>query len=454
MAAYDSTNPTFENTSIHLVDYKGWPSWYMALRIEASRARVWELIDPMAPDARDVEDPVLVLTQQRYLDLLDQQRTQAYIQAVTAWDEQQAPGSTTPQTSSETIAPAATGQKPEPPPPATLSDIDDVQYKRMTRDSEILERERVLLSVKLGRVWKWIHTTVDSRTLEILKLQLGMEGTPQKLIRILKSHFEPAPGVTENLVRTEYREALKRARIGSVDPHAWYMEWSEAYTRAKAYGVPEVEGRVAVEDFLHAVGTRLAKEWARNELTMSTQQLLLGQTTLTLDDYQRVLPGLIATSARKESGGVGKIFATLGSRPSGSSSGNGPKADCPCGRRHFWKPENCSNLELALTGRCDRDLGDRRPTKETLQQIKSRAYGDAKWAELRTILRSNGWMKSTNNSNAKSGGTTSSNDSSFPGSFSAALINPDLFPDSTGIYTTFSSSAHPLLNRTITSLTS
>ena len=63
------------------------------------------------------------------------------------------------------------------------------------------------------------------------------------------------------------------------------MEWSEAYTRAKAYGVPEVEGRVAIKDFLYAVGTRLTKEWARNELTISTQQLLLGQTTLTLDDY-------------------------------------------------------------------------------------------------------------------------------------------------------------------------
>jgi hypothetical protein len=58
-------------------------------------------------------------------------------------------------------------------------------------------------------------------------------------------------------------------------------------------------------------------------------------------------------------------------------------------------------------------------------------------------------MKSTNNLNAKSSSTTSSNDSSFLGSFLAALINLDLFLDSTSIYTTFSSSVYPLLNSTI-----
>ena len=62
-------------------------------------------------------------------------------------------------------------------------------------------------------------------------------------------------------MREEYRRVLASARSGSVNPQRWYEDWNKALSRARTYKIPEVEGFLAIKDFLDAISVKLVLVW-------------------------------------------------------------------------------------------------------------------------------------------------------------------------------------------------
>ncbi len=59
-----------------------------------------------------------------------------------------------------------------------------------------------------------------------------------------------------------YASALKRAAEPGLDPVDWFLDWYQAYLRAKILKLPQVEGLCATKEFLYAVMKRIAPGWA------------------------------------------------------------------------------------------------------------------------------------------------------------------------------------------------
>jgi hypothetical protein len=83
----------------------------------------------------------------------------------------------------------------------------------------------------------------------------------QNVIRALRGKFEPLEDNTRDQVREDYRRILERGRTGSIDPKVWINDWYQALARAQTYRVAEVEGFLAIKDFLQAVSAKLSLTW-------------------------------------------------------------------------------------------------------------------------------------------------------------------------------------------------
>jgi hypothetical protein len=59
-------------------------------------------------------------------------------------------------------------------------------------------------------------------------------------------------------VRQEYCRVLKSAKHGLVSPQRFYEEWYKALSKARIYRLSEIEGFLAVKDFLNSISAKLA----------------------------------------------------------------------------------------------------------------------------------------------------------------------------------------------------
>ncbi|KAF3027921.1 hypothetical protein E8E11_000005, partial [Didymella keratinophila] len=216
---------------------------------------------------------------------------------------------------------------------------------------------------RLQKLWNWVNATVSPAILSpvMVKLVARDVTTLQELVRALKEELAPTDVSTQTQVRAEYRQHLGAAKQGRAAPQDWYQKWSYLYMRAKSYELAEVDGPLAVQDFLDALSHRIAPEWARTMNQRIIQDSILGLDSLNLDQVSRVFGGLMhehTTRAGKDNPGV---FATFGNRsdmPNGSPGGNTGSSNtvgyaCPCkpkGKTHRWKPTECRRLETAVRG--------------------------------------------------------------------------------------------------------
>jgi hypothetical protein len=71
------------------------------------------------------------------------------------------------------------------------------------------------------------------------------------------------------------------------------MEWYAAYGAAKRRNISDVEGGLAVRDFLRAVGNKMAPNWARNAFWELVRREAMDEPIMPLEDYARWLKAII-----------------------------------------------------------------------------------------------------------------------------------------------------------------
>ena len=65
------------------------------------------------------------------------------------------------------------------------------------------------------------------------------------------------------LARIAYKDVLQEARQANIQPDVWYIKWIKAYYDGAYHEIPEVAGTLAIQDFVQAVGMKMAPDWAQ-----------------------------------------------------------------------------------------------------------------------------------------------------------------------------------------------
>lgn len=303
-------------------------------------------------------------------------------------------------------------EDPEPEAPEQLFIDDDnvqdeffVTLKRYEREKE----DQAFVAKGYTAVWNWVMETVDPGVLALTENELVSEGlvSLQTLVRGLKRFLAPTERSTLAHVRREYRKALEAARHGNIAPEKWYLEWRKAYFRARAYGAPEIMPPMGAEDFLLAVGARMAPAWAQRELQALVGAAEIGEfdRIRSIEEYASIFAAIVRRSDASDN-----AFTTLGGRPEpppvvsekdqSENSAKRPartprgtgayRANCPCGASHKWRPVRCSRLEAAVRGACE--YREAPPLTSAEKEAILERLRAAEFANLRIAIREMGWV--------------------------------------------------------------
>ena len=226
-----------------------WPYWFAQLELHARDKAVWDQINPDAKTVQPIDE------QEPDYPELPEQPTQHDFQDNANEDDQ---------------ADELDNEPTNPPTNKTYEQALKDYERTLKNHPENVQRYKVATAkwtrtaAKLSNIRDWINKTVspDLMAPASIKLLNTRESTPQALIRVLKNDLAPTDSNTMNLVRQQYRAHLEKARSGRMSPDKWFNEWQVLYGKAQAFRVSEVEGQLALTDFLDALAPRIAPEWA------------------------------------------------------------------------------------------------------------------------------------------------------------------------------------------------
>jgi len=266
---------------------------------------------------------------------------------------------------------------------------------------------------------------------------------------MLKKQLAPSEASTQNQIRQEYRAHLEKAKSGRTTPEKWINEWQLLYSRAQAYQIPEIQGMLALTDFLDAIMIRFAPEWGRQMRAEAVKRMTLNEPELNLEDTANVFNALLAEQFALTSKGKGSsIFAAPSfnekSEPKDPPEKGRKRNACPCTQNgsHRWEPISCRKLQTAVEGSAPSV-----PIKLSDQDKKkiNERYKQSEWNSLREQVKQKGWQTKPQEQSQKN---------LFPSSVLAALIDISSFDfgeqkkSSSGIYSA-TYSRHPLYQSTI-----
>ena len=418
-----------------------WPNWYIQLTWHAKLRDVWDLVNPDAPNAPGMHDgaPQLPTISSNIDERPPARSTRSQSAQPNEYNTQEA------QSSLE-------------------------EYHQELAMYKVKASVWAAKAERLQKLWNWVNATVSPAILSpvMVKLVTNNVTTLQALVRALKEELAPTDVSTQNQVRAEYRQHLGAAKQGRTAPQDWYQKWSYLYMRAKSYELAEVDGALAVQDFLDALSHRIAPEWARTMNQRIIQDSILGLETLNLDQVSRVFGGLMHEHTIRSGKDNPGVFATFGNRsdinqgaPNGNTRGsNASGYSCPCRRKgmtHRWKPTECRRLETAVKGSSSPPVEvSERHRQDIRQKLETREYRDVKKAIEQLGWTSGAPLAITASTEGHSNGTTRKVE--FPGNVQAALIDPKMMQilsdpmatdERTGVYNLMDFNAHPLSNSTI-----
>jgi hypothetical protein len=419
------------------------------------------LVDPYAADAPNIYavPPKKPPTAQALMDKLEAQRSLARANWRAAGHQDQSAGSSTTATPRSPVGTPA-DQRPEPTAePATFEDILQ-EYNAHAADYNTELKDWNVTATRYQQVLDWINKSVSNDLLIPTKILLrsSSEVSIQEIVRDLVKQMQPTDASTLSTIRREYRAVLSRARTGRVNPLSWYQEWRIAFTKATVHKLPDVEGTLAITDFLETVAAKLAPDWASRQLSTVYANEELGADNLTVEEYGRIFSALAhESSLRSNSGTAPSFFATFGERsddqtPSSSRSAN----SCPClkrGATHTWEPISCARLEFAITGSTNRTFRNEMGPQEVSETRQRIVLPKWKW-----IVDKKNWGKHLSQSApakkgsawSRPGRSTADSEPNFPGRINAAILDPELILESSGIYATgIDFSRHPLSASTL-----
>ncbi|KAF1938447.1 hypothetical protein EJ02DRAFT_437090, partial [Clathrospora elynae] len=194
-----------------LKEHSQWPNWYIQLQFHALSKGIWKEIDP---------------------------------------DEKEA-------------VPVYSDAPTRPNRPTDTAQTE--QYKMQLAEYRADTSNWASKATHLQHMWTWVNATVDPQLLAPAMMTLVEQKklTLQALIKALRTELAPTSISTINLVRAQYRAHLQKAKQGRVNPESWYTKWHSLYAKAKAYKITDIDGLLAVQDFLDALAPKLSPEWAQ-----------------------------------------------------------------------------------------------------------------------------------------------------------------------------------------------
>ncbi|KAA8572232.1 hypothetical protein EYC84_002135 [Monilinia fructicola] len=173
------------------------------------------------------------------------------------------------------------------------------------------------------------------------------------------------------------------ATLGRGDPLEWYNEWSLECSRAIAYNLPDVQGLPAIIDFLEAVGSKFLPSLAQHLLFQVMIDECLERASPTLTQYGNI----VFFSTQQER-----------SRSKEQNKNQRKSTKCPCQLpknyqnrySHPWDPEECRNVEIALTGKCI-DQPNKKLPEKVIKEIKSKIH-NPQFKHLIPKFVKKGWL--------------------------------------------------------------
>jgi CRISPR/Cas system Type II protein with McrA/HNH and RuvC-like nuclease domain len=112
------------------------------------------------------------------------------------------------------------------------------------------------------------------------------------LIRKLKETLSFIREDAVEKARKDYRNYFTNAGKAQ-NPRDWVLQWKTLYFTAKSYQVEEVEGFLAVTDFLVAVRKKMAPNWAHNFILSQNNKIVWGEKRKTLFEYRKAFQRVV-----------------------------------------------------------------------------------------------------------------------------------------------------------------
>jgi len=377
-------------SDVKLNERKDWPTWYTVLQLHCVTRGIWDYVNPDAQEAPDFNRIPIAPNAQRMIDAINIERRTARAEwraaqsTINASSTSSTPGT---QTSIEvglsSIQRQLVALGPEPTSSlATITDVKD-DFNLLASDHSVRIKERIEINSKQQQIMNFVQKTVSKNLLLPLTTRLlaTQEATIQKIVQALRDHLAPTETSTITTVRKEYKLVLNKAYSGRINQQAWYWEWQTALVKAQLYNIPEIQGQIAIVDFLQAIREKYSPDWATRKLENLLENEESGVISANIETMGRLFHAVSQESTLRSGGGKPSINAVFGNRledHQGTTYDRDQGHNCPCykERKHYWKPTECSRLQLAITGTCDRELQD--ISISELNQIKQRA-SQPKW---------------------------------------------------------------------------
>lgn len=398
-------------------DPRSWPGWFALLKSHCGLKECWEHINPDVPDSNlRLGSTPNVLSLEEWTEQHTKERDEKYQTRLRAWEKLSANRRSedsedeTPE-ASETLEQMGLPEKPTKPP--VLSDDDAMKYYDFYLKSSAIRGSGTNKKSKaVGEIWMWIQETVDASILKPNLIQLSGHGTQeqvfsvQQVVRNIRNDVAPNFHTSQNIAIKDYQAHLAKAKGRAMRARDWYRTWYELYLNGRAFGIPDVEGTIATENFLYAVGHHFAPMWSRAKIQEIMQNEVLGKDNLTLEQYGKVFASLLTHDQISTAAGHPGVFATFGlNEPSSNArqtrdSGGQPQQRreshrCPCLRSrdatHRWRPTECDILKACCTGQSSEREGFRMPSDRTKHFVMWR-LGAKHNETLVSELRNRGWI--------------------------------------------------------------
>jgi hypothetical protein len=131
---------------------------------------------------------------------------------------------------------------------------------------------------------------MNKAILPFLQTELLMNNdiTLKGLIRKFKETFSPIREDAVEKAGKDYRNHLTNAGRAQ-NPRDWVLQWKTLYLTTKFYQIGEVEGFLAITDFLVAIRKKMAPNWAHNLILSQNNKIVWGKKRKTLFEYGKAL---------------------------------------------------------------------------------------------------------------------------------------------------------------------
>jgi len=256
--------------------------------------------------------------------------------------------------------------------------------------------------------------------------------TTRQLLTAIKKQIAPSHSSIVNRARRNYTQVLEDAARANTKPEAWYLRWLKAYHDGILYDIPEAQGLQATQDFIRAIGTRMAPDWAHTITTQLVRLEVEDQEPKKLEQYAAEFMAYSASvPVQKTTRGA---YTTIQQRSESALDTREENETCPCGTAHRWETWDCFTVRNAFTGK------GRRLTKEHANQIRQKILKNVAYEKAKKKLIADGIIRQE--------GTSGTNRAIV-----CATIDPQILESSTrsvnGIYTIVGTTSHPLSTSTL-----